>query len=544
MSATIAMLAGLGKGYLDGSKERREEKRQADIDARAQAEHDARMDEYRLKASDRNAVRGILSSTPDAVYTPAQTAELGAIEAAKDESGQPYYSVGKATDGSAYVRPNFTDEKGSEYRPIDIAKNGHSYMGQVSETPLSNEKIASLKQAKIRELAMQGNPYAIDSVDTGSKLEKADSERSAALARARDEGTMFVLMGAHTGVPASELVTRFEAMGKTKFARNEDGTPKFAVTPYEVKNADGTAAKKYRVAGELDDGRPFSVDDAEASGRALYTAMSGYKLLDQKVKDAKADEREERKINADESRAKADADYKAGMLRIYGQNADTNATRANRDSSGSDRLDDGARFELKGAHESAKDAEKTYIDTLKLVKPGEDPATYQAVNRAQQQLSVAKQNLLRTKIKHGQVTVDELASQTISAAQSPDEIFKSLNQLLRVAGADVADAVGARVMQSDAWRQMSSQKGQQAAPGQVQGQGKPELTPAENARLLTARQATSGVMDAATQARAKEANNLNWFQFKGMSKAERDEYVAKYGDVLQPTRKNWFGINK
>lgn len=338
MSATIAMLAGLGKGYLDGSKERRDEERQARKDALEKELHDARMDEIRKDKADREALANTLNgdetvksvsvdvaakAAPPVASVPVReqsrvvATALPSADGGESASLPSSFASPASAPSAAQAAPKSIDLSAfPEVPPSAIASAGVG--SPVIHKATSAQQVSgSDRRERVRQLALQGNPYAVNAMKNMGLFEDEDDRRRAAVVKAKEEGTMFVLMGAHMGVPTSELVERFEANGKTKFGRNEDGTPKLAITPYEVAGDDGKPVKKFKITGELDDGRAFNVADAEASSRAMYRAMVGYKLLDQEAKDKKAEARLDGQDSLKRDELEERKNHNAGMRSYY-----------------------------------------------------------------------------------------------------------------------------------------------------------------------------------------------------------------------------------
>lgn len=85
------------------------------------------------------------------VYTDGQGQELEAIANAKDENGQPYYTVEATPDGKYTVNPNFKGTDGAAASPATIAASGVSYLGKTYDKPLTDTGRSAAKQ-----LAMAG----------------------------------------------------------------------------------------------------------------------------------------------------------------------------------------------------------------------------------------------------------------------------------------------------------------------------------------------------------------------------------------------------
>lgn len=115
------------------------------------------------------------------VFTEGQGQELDAIANAKDENGQPYYTLEATPDGKYTVNPNFKGVDGGAPTAATIAGSGVSYLGKTYEKPLTDTGRSAAKQLAMAGLMDQfgdteGGMRMRDSANRLQRDEKNDAQ--------------------------------------------------------------------------------------------------------------------------------------------------------------------------------------------------------------------------------------------------------------------------------------------------------------------------------------------------------------------------------
>lgn len=93
----------------------------------------------------------LINSQEARVYNPDQIEQRDTIANAKDEAGNPLYTVTTGEDGTTQVVSNVPDPEGNAPKPFQIAKQGTQYMGKTYDRALTDSDRASA-----RNMAMSG----------------------------------------------------------------------------------------------------------------------------------------------------------------------------------------------------------------------------------------------------------------------------------------------------------------------------------------------------------------------------------------------------
>lgn len=530
----MALLAGLGAGYLGYKEKERDNKRQDEKDQREKEVHDAKMEEYRKTKADQSAVADTYSATQSDAYTPAQGQELDAIANAKDADGKPYYAVGNDPAGKYTVTPNFQNETGAKpqaYAPATIAAKGVNYLGKSYDQPLTDEQAMGARRTRIADLAAQGSTIASTALDRDQKTVKFDQEQQDRLRIVQKEGLIDVEEAMRLG-DAAGMKEKFNRSGDFKIVSDVVMTPEKRTIPgygdidtftytFDLQGKDGAVQKVSR--------NSFDMSQAIMPYAKQIEAMRAGK------KDA-----------ADIANKEAQtAEHTARASYLNGGGA-AGAKASDKPY----RMDEDDKIRIKDAATSVRDAEKMVNDAMKVVVPGEDPTKSPAVMHAQGVLRQAKRGQFVAHIQTGVVTPEMLAAKIIGVANTKEDVFKSLKELADDVGAEYADQVAARLHGNDKWTALSAppaqpkpkastaqQPAQAAAPAQIAAQGVQPPRRDFYAEQKAAAERGLLAKQAAAQARAAQAIE----QDRAMEE-KRKAYLAARGTTPRATLANTYNF--
>lgn len=284
MSKALALLAGLGAGYLNGEKEKSKQARQDKLDKQQDDLYNLKMDEMRQAQADKADLRA--ASAPVTVQAEAgpPTEAMVAATPAGQEPAAIGYLAGSGTSAKKFASQGVADTYAAE-----------------QNTPNGT------RTRQMAALAAQGNVLGADQLRTSGI--SADAGQMALDAGKRKEANEVFDTGLKTALQTSGPQGLAEFMSKSA-ADGNGGATKFTA----VIAPDGKTWQMHRVGEEgktTPMGQSFSNDEG---GMATAGMMLSRAVPDtEKVKHLQAEREAARKAKHDD-----------GMLGVAQQNANTN----------------------------------------------------------------------------------------------------------------------------------------------------------------------------------------------------------------------------
>lgn len=508
----MALLAGLGAGYLGLKEKERTNKREDAQEQRAQEEFDMRKAEYEQKKADREAVRDVGSAKPSEAYTPAQGQELEAIANAKDAQGNPYYTVGSDATGKYTATPNFQDETGAQpkaHSPATIAASGVNYLGKAYDKPLSDAEVTGARRTRMADLAAGGNVAAGVVQEHDQRTVKFDQDQQEKVRKLKEEGIF----------DAAAALRRGDAAGMTE-AFNRSGEHKIigdvTITPEKRTIPGAGDIDTYTASFQLQ-GPDGNVQQVTRNSFDLSTAIMPYeKQLDEMRKGNKGTA-DVAHVAAQTKEAEARANYlngggAAGARAASGQGGDKPF-----------KMDEDDKIRVKEAAASVRDAEKMLNEALRTAQPG-DPAHTNALAV----LKRAKLEQLSTHIETGLMTPEKMVDQVYASALSKNgrgdqDVMKSLSELASING-EFSETIAQMVHSDPRWKSLPK-TGAYPPPPRDKTPAVPTQAPAPTTPAAAAR---NGVA-------ATTPTYAAWIA----AKTEKDELIA-VANKMTPDRREMY----
>lgn len=416
-NAALSFLAGLGQGYFQARDNEDKKSRLKRQDQREQEEHDARLADQRKKQQG---------------------------DAAIAQAARPMVAA-----AGGMSRPDTMDD-----RDVGLPENNTLPNGGLASTATANtpEAVGGRQVA-----ALQGiDPERAQRLEANTlSLENARAERSR---RLKEEG-LFDAMRAFRAGDANGMRDAFNKGGQFKIDGDVAITPEEREIPGVGKITTYNAT--FKTAGP--DGQPVSrTFNSHELSMQLMPYEKALDLLNKGTKTVQDGKKAAADIGESEARA--------GYYRAAAGEKDAKATTAG---SKPHKLDEDDKLRLTNANQRVRDAEKSVVDAMGKLMPGEDAAANQGVTFAKRLLAEAKLNHLKSNIELGQIPASSMVTQILGVAKTPAEVMKSLGELASVAGTEYSDQVATAIQSTDAWKAMNPAPKTAAKPKAAAAQGMP-----------------------------------------------------------------------
>lgn len=419
MSGALALIAGLGAGYMQRQHLDDQKKRQEAKDAQEAQQFQWQAQDRARQEDERRTLQG---------------------------ASQP---IAMTVGAGGMVRPDTMDNRDVGLPENDSQPNNGlmPVAYRVGAQPFANRNDAQA------DVASQNSPAGVQSrrvaaLEGMGRFEDADRAKATQLQlaeatrRYQDEGYSDALKALRSG-DAAGAVAAFNKSGSMKIKGD------MRLTPREIDVPGHGKVDSYDAAFELvnPDGsvRPMMLNSHDAT----MASMPYEKFLKAGV-DAAKEKREGKKTEAEIQEIGAKSRYYDALTGVNDAKAAGTGV-----SNKPFKMDEDDKLRFSEANKSVHEANKAMNDAMSKLMPGDDPAKAPAVVHAQGLVKAAKLNQFKTGIQVGAVTPEQIASDVMGVAKSPADVMNSLKELANTVGTDFSDQVGVLIQGNDAWVRMN-----------------------------------------------------------------------------------------